>query len=214
MTILAVPGHVSSRHISVLGDIHDPEVSIAVWERVPRITSSELDRVFILLQKEVRVHGCSTAIIQHLRNTFRSFELEAPALLKDVALLLDAFVWASKAKTLRLVLSVVNSNMCRRFHTDVNELRLLCTYRGAGTLWLPKDAVNELAMRSRDPEIPIERSPADILQVGTGHVAIIKGALYPGKHTGACVHRSPTIEEAGERRLLLRIDPDTPTFEL
>ncbi|MFT3884015.1 MAG: DUF1826 domain-containing protein [Flavobacteriales bacterium] len=210
--IVAVPGHVSSRHASVLRDIHDPEVNIAVWERTPAIPSSELDGVLDLLHEEVRVHGCTTAIMRHLRSAFMTLGLEAPVLLDDVAWLLEEFARTARATDLRFLLSAVTTNMCRRFHTDMNEMRLLCTYRGPGTLWLPNDAVNEHAIRSQNPELPIERSPADILQVATGHVAIIKGALYPGTHMGACVHRSPTIEEAGERRLLLRVDPNVPLF--
>lgn len=44
----------------------------------------------------------------------------------------------------------------------------------------------------------------DIQQAGTGDIVILKGALYPDGH--AIMHRSPTIEEMGAARLLLRID--------
>ena len=37
-----------------------------------------------------------------------------------------------------------------------------------------------------------------------GDIIILKGALYP--EANAILHRSPTIEENGEKRLLLRID--------
>jgi len=46
----------------------------------------------------------------------------------------------------------------------------------------------------------------NIQQAKTGAVILLKGALYPKKGTNAIVHRSPTIEESGERRLLLRVD--------
>jgi hypothetical protein len=145
---------------------------------------------------------------------FGTIELDAEPLLDDIALLLEGFAITSMVKDLRLALSPVITNMCRRFHTDVNDMRLLCTYAGPGTLWLPNDAVNEKAISSRDPDMPIERSPEDVQQVATGHVAIIKGALYPGDRVAACVHRSPTIEETGQQRLLLRIDTNGPMLDL
>ena len=37
-----------------------------------------------------------------------------------------------------------------------------------------------------------------------GDIVILKGALYP--ESKAIIHRSPTIEETGKKRLLLRID--------
>ena len=47
---------------------------------------------------------------------------------------------------------------------------------------------------------------SNIQQAKTGAVVILKGAMYPAKGTNAVVHRSPTIEESGATRLLLRID--------
>ncbi|MCU0320685.1 MAG: DUF1826 domain-containing protein [Flavobacteriales bacterium] len=211
--------HVASNHVSApdpeaLDRIHGPEVNIAVWERSEPVPLQEIEAVLHGLPREIRTHGCVTAIMQHLRDVFAASDIAAEHLLHDIALLLEGFATTSMVKDLRLSLSIVNTNMCRRFHTDVNDLRLLCTYTGPGTLWLPNNAVNDQAIRSHDPHLPIERSPEDVQQVGTGHVAILKGALYPGDRVAACVHRSPTIEETGQRRLLLRIDTNGTLMDL
>jgi len=198
----------------VLDRIHEPGVNIAVWERSAPVPAQEIEDVLQALQAEVRAHGCVTAIMEHLREVFNDRAPDADALLNDIALLLEGFAATSLVKEMRLSISAVDTNMCRRFHTDVNDLRLLCTYAGPGTLWLPNEAVNEQAIRGHDHHLPIERSPEDVQQVGTGHVAILKGALYPGDRAAACVHRSPTIEETGERRLLLRIDTNGPMLDL
>lgn len=217
---MQIPTSTSIAHLAtgsdpkVLECIHATEVNIAVWERSVPVAPEVITAVLHGLPGEIRTHGCVTAIMEHLREVFSTMELDAEPLLEDIALLLEGFASTSLAKDLRLSLSTVNSNMCRRFHTDVNDLRLLCTYAGPGTLWLPNDAVNEQAIRSRDPHLPIERSPEDVQQVGTGHVAILKGALYPGERVAACVHRSPTIEETCEERLLLRIDTNGPLLDL
>jgi hypothetical protein len=199
---------------SILERIHAPEVNIAIWERSMPVDPEVITAVLHGLPGEIRTHGCVTAIMEHLREVFSTIELDAEPLFDDIALLLEGFAITSMVKDLRLALSPVNTNMCRRFHTDVNDMRLLCTYAGPGTLWLPNDAVNEKAISSRDPDMPIERSPEDVQQVATGHVAIIKGALYPGDRVAACVHRSPTIEETGQQRLLLRIDTNGPMLDL
>lgn len=194
--------------------IHEPEVNIAVWERARTLDPKVLETVLMGLAGEVCASGCVTRIVQKLEDQLVVLGFEAEALVDDIGMLLDRFVEVGRARELRVSLSPVNTNMCRRFHTDVNDLRLLCTYVGPGTLWLPNDAVNEKAIGSNDPHMPIERSPEDVQQVGTGHVAILKGALYPGDHVAACVHRSPTIEETGQRRLLLRIDTNRPLMDL
>lgn len=206
--------HISAPHPEVLERIHDPEVNIAVWERGVPVAAEVITAVLHGLPGEIRTHGCVTAIMEHLREVFSTMELDAEPLLDDIALVLEGFAATSLVKDLRLALSPVNGNMCRRFHTDVNDLRLLCTYTGPGTLWLPNDAVNDDVMRTNDWSRPVERSPEDVRQVGKGHVAVLKGAVYPGERVRACVHRSPTIEETGEQRLLLRIDTNEPLFAL
>jgi hypothetical protein len=52
----------------------------------------------------------------------------------------------------------------------------------------------------------------EIQQVEAGSALILKGAIYPKEGTRAIVHRSPAIEESGERRLLLRIDTNSFLF--
>lgn len=209
-----ITNHACGADAGVLQRIHEEAVNLAEWARENPVPASRSSAVMRALEGEVRASGCVTAIMEHVRELFTSLGLEADELLDDIALLLEGFATTSMVKDLRLTLSAVNSNMCRRFHTDVNDLRLLCTYAGPGTLWLPNDAVNEQAIRSRDPHLPIERSPEDVQQVATGHVAILKGALYPGDRVAACVHRSPTIEETGQQRLLLRIDTNGPLLDL
>jgi hypothetical protein len=79
---------------------------------------------------------------------------------------------------------------------------MLCTYLGQGTLWLPDEAVDPKTSRSASHELVIDAEL--IQQIPAGDVVILKGALYPD--ADPILHRSPTIEESGETRLLLRID--------
>ncbi|MEL6924498.1 MAG: DUF1826 domain-containing protein, partial [Bacteroidota bacterium] len=135
---------------------------------------------------------------------FASFSQPCRLLLHDIMDLLDLFNQVASSTTYRLSVLKVESNMCRRFHTDVNDLRLLCTYKGRGTLWLPDDAVNRKAFLRQKDNRDDAFDESRIQEAGEGDVLLLKGALYP--EAKAVVHRSPVIEKYNETRILLRID--------
>ncbi len=87
--------------------------------------------------------------------------------------------------------------MCRNFHADINDLKLLCTYAGLGILWVTE---------GKNSRVCNEKEPFDegqIQQANTGYVLILKGALYPENNPIA--HRSSTIQETGEKHLFKRL---------
>jgi len=188
---------------NVLHQIHDNEKNIAIYERNIQPLKYEIDS---LLEKdiELRATGDITSISHYLMEEIN--ELEFPMITKDAADLLYLFKDVTKAKSFRLLLATIHANMCRKFHTDINDLRLLCTYSGPGTLWLTEDNINHKAMDSNLENESIVLDESRIQQAKTGSVIILKGAIYPQEGTKAVVHRSPTIEETGQKRLLLRID--------
>lgn len=188
---------------TTLQQIHHKEVNIAICNRAIDSFSKEVSQ---LIEKkiELRASGNTKTIINELNKELGS--LNSVLILKDIEHLLSLFSQLTKATSFRLLLATVNTNMCRKFHTDINDLRLLCTYSGPGTLWLTEDNVNRNALDTcRDNEC-IVLDESKIQQAQTGAIVILKGALYPQDGTAAIVHRSPTIEETGNKRLLLRID--------
>ncbi len=94
--------------------------------------------------------------------------------------------------------------MCQRFHTDFNYLRLLCTYKGPATLWLPEKGADRMAHYSGKDNDSIVKNSDLIQQANTGDVLVLKGGMYP--NAKAIIHRSPPIQTQGQKRLLLRID--------
>ncbi len=189
----------------VLQGIHLENKNIAIYERDVYHLKDELNE-FIKSEIEFRHSGTVQEIEIAIKKDFDSLMSNGNQLYDDIIRMLKLFQSVSKAKSFRLLLATVNTNMCRRFHTDVNDLRLLCTYYGQGTLWLPEEIVNRKALDTCGDNECIVNDESLIQQVATGDIAIIKGAIYPMDSTKACVHRSPTIEESGETRLLLRID--------
>lgn len=89
--------------------------------------------------------------------------------------------------TARARVEGVVTDHCKRLHVDFVDLRLITAYAGDGTEF----------SRTGEPE-PLERLP-------TGWIGLFKGALYGEDHQ-PCRHRSPPIDTAGGRRLLLVVD--------
>lgn len=159
-------------------------------------------KTLIELGIQIRIEGSIQQILKQLTEEFKTVNTDCKAILNDIEVLLSQFKLVSKVDYFKLILSTINSNMCSKFHTDNNTLRLLCTYAGPGTLWLPKTAVKNV----KNPnEVNWEDEFSnEIQQAQIGEVVLLKGMLYPNGN--AVMHKSPSIEEAGNKRLLLRID--------
>ncbi len=193
----------------ILRDIHLPSKNIAIYKRNIDSLKTEL---FEIAAKtiEFRAKGKMEEIRKLLEEYLCSHQPGFPALFRDAFALLELFEEITQASSFGLLLTTVNTDMCRRFHTDINDLRLLCTYVGPGTLWVPDEVVDFESFSSKrdDPEKYLD--PQQIQRVQTGDVAILKGALYP--EAEPILHRSPAIEEQEEKRLLLRIDTGAAHF--
>ncbi len=193
--------------VSILNEIHQKEKNISIYRReIDFIKSeeSELENFEI----EYSESGNKKDLLNSLDSKLGKILDKDSQLLKDIKECLEIFSTISNAKTFELFLATVNTNMCRRFHIDFNDLRLLCTYSGPGTLWLPDEIVNRKSLIPGNENDDIVLDSSKIQQANTGDILILKGAVYPAEGTKAIVHRSPTIEESGQRRLLLRIDTD------
>ena len=189
--------------LSALDTILQKEKNIAIYERAVTNLTSEVEPL-LQLNLQLRYSGTAKEVLAKLSNELKENNLLLPLLFHDIQQLLYEFDKISGVNSFRLQLLTVNSNMCRRFHTDINDLRLLCTYNGQGTFWLPDEAANRNSHHEGGENEEIVLKPKLIQQANTGDVLILKGALYP--EAKAVIHRSPSIEESGEKRLLLRID--------
>jgi hypothetical protein len=158
--------------------------------------------------------GRPSEIVTGLKSYFGTRCLQPHSLVADVIFILTLFDEIASSGSYRISLETVSSDMCRRFHCDMNELRLLCTYVGKGTLWVPDEAVNRAALQALEDDSKIVSDKNLIQQASSGEVLILKGALYGSQGTKAIVHKSPEIERKKEQRLVLRIDSnDLFSFE-
>jgi hypothetical protein len=130
--------------------------------------------------------------------------IQFPFLVQDIIVCLQRIDSIIKSPRYRVQVSTVTTDMCRRFHTDICDLRLLCTYIGKGTLWIGDSNIHANQFKNYD-----DIDQEFIYQAGEGDILFFKGALYPGNISNPAVHKSPPIQHIQERRLLLRIDTDT-----
>ena len=144
---------------------------------------------------------------------------EAPALLRkkmggaladDVAELVDMFCCLFELQQAGLRMTVLRDTMCPKFHVDHVPCRLVTTYTGIATEWLPHHLVNrdKLGINSEgkaDQESGLYQHETDIQRLASGEVALLKGEGWLGNQNAGLVHRSPAIA-AGNSRLLLTLD--------
>ncbi|MEM1337164.1 MAG: DUF1826 domain-containing protein [Bacteroidota bacterium] len=191
------------KDVKRIQDIHLKTKNVVVYQRGIAALEGELVQA-VKLPIEFRTTGTVEEITFSLSNYFARVLLGYVRLLEDILHLLELFEQVTKVSSFRIVLATVTTTMCPRFHADNNELRMLCTYSGPGTLWLPDHAVDRKAYHRGKGNQNILPDEGCIQQADTGDVVILKGALYPG--ATPVLHRSPNIKGKEEERLLLSID--------
>jgi hypothetical protein len=139
---------------------------------------------------------------------------------KDIAQLVDMFCCLFDLKRAGLRLTVLDRAMCPRFHVDKVPCRLVTTYQGIATEWLPHQCVDRSKLGFGNEGMSDEKSglfqqSEDIQRLYKGEVALLKGEGWEGNEGAGLVHRSPSMSAsnqsiwantASESRLLLTLD--------
>ena len=92
---------------------------------------------------------------------------------------------------IQLRIGVIDDDSCRRFHRDTVKARMICTYRGPGTLYGFAKPGDE---------------PITFSQVQTGQAILLKGKRWSAPRTQTLLHKSPPIEGTGISRLVVVMD--------
>ena len=195
---------------AVLADVYQEHTNIAIWER--ELSATLKDSIEDVLTSNngfetamtVTPQCALSSISEALGTTTRS------ELSKNIAELVDMFCCLFELKRTGLRLAALNRAMCPRFHVDRVPCRLITTYQGVATEWLPHQVVDrsKLGLGSNgqsDLDSGLFKHQGDIQQLNCGDVALLKGELWEGNENAGLVHRSPTVP-AGESRLLLTLD--------
>lgn len=200
------------RNADMLACIDRPGVELAAWQRGQ-------DPAWAGWLAEVPAEAlpaCRTAVSPDDAGAALNASCEArgtsagparDALVADMARLVRRFAALARTTTVQVRLDRVSGDACRRWHRDCVPLRMICTYRGPGTLWVPP-ALGAAVLARPDDEVP------QALAFEAGDVALFKGCGWAGQsHDAGIVHRSPRIAGTGVTRLVLVLDAARPATE-
>ena len=195
--------------LSILSEIYQSDVNLSVWNReIDPELKGEAEALIASdpsFQKSLGMRADEAPAA--LQNFFPKQTYDA--LRADMAWLIDAFSYLFDLREVGLRLGVLDNAMCPKFHVDKVPCRLITTYTGIATEWLPHDRVNRRFLGPNTPAIvgsePGICESGDIEIIETGAVALLKGESWEGNEGCGLVHRSPSIVE-GRKRLLLTID--------
>ena len=196
---------------SSLRSILSPEVNFVLWQR-------NLSTFLDAWSSEVRWEKTEVLEGEFDREALESFEDDLFNELKkwrtrepdftrwvanDMCTNIRTFMDVTNAKEVFVKIEPVADDKCRLFHVDQNLLRMLCTYAGEGTLWLPNDKVERKSLGCCNEDIVLD--PLAIFQAPKLDVLVLKGERWPHNLVGGAVHRSPPLRD-GDKRLLLKVD--------
>lgn len=199
------------RHMSqdkqptVLSDIYKEEINIAIWQRQKQFSVKE----FLALNPTFKKEMILTPQDAYSRVS-ESFNNNITEVSEDIAGLVDMFCYLFELKQAGMRLKVLDKAMCPKFHVDKVPCRLVTTYQGTATEWLPHELVDQTKLGwgcngLADCESGLYKSESDIQQLNCGDVALIKGTLWEGNENAGLVHRSPELI-TNEKRLILTLD--------
>jgi len=202
---------ISADKADVLADIYRDNVNLSVWQRaltpdlVAAADSILESRGLFLISTSVTPGDAFDCLYDPLGGC-----AAAQVLAHDIAELVDMFCYLFELEHAGLRFTTLDRAMCPKFHVDRVPCRLISTYSGIATDWLPHHAVNRNALgqgskTKTDQELGLYESAEDIHRLRAGDVSLLKGESWLGNEGGGLVHRSPSISE-GQKRLLLTLD--------
>ncbi|MEL7046373.1 MAG: DUF1826 domain-containing protein [Pseudomonadota bacterium] len=201
--------HVITNNPADLNAILRPDVNLCLWRRpMTREISDELLALDADHLPDVRSSSSPSTFDEDVCKLLERCDLQPErfrAWRADLHRVAQLYFPLRGGRDVTLRLETLNTDGCRRFHTDRTNLRLLCTYRGPGTEWLTEaqvdrdaecaNAGNEAILRNGEPS-----------QLRPFWVGILKGTAFPGNASQGVVHRSPQLEHPGQVRVLFCLD--------
>ena len=175
-----------------------------------------------LMKQDFEIKG--TINLMNVRNDLRKLLLKIidPSLrvndfynywLSDMEEVCKTFCYMENTNSLSFWLGTRRG--CRRYHVDNVSKRLLVTYAGQGTEWIPNNSADRRAYEAGEPNKNIIRNKNDLNFIDEWSIAIFKGG------SDGILHRTPDTALNGPS-ILMRLDhPDfllktytADTFEL
>ena len=129
---------------------------------------------------------------------------------EDIQYLTKMFCDLFDIKDAWLRIDAIDKPMCPRFHADHLKCRLVTTYYGPGTQWLPNSLVNRNKLGHGNNGLADDISglfskKSDIENLDVGDIGLLKGEAWVNNEGLGLVHRSPHTDSI-YKRLYVTID--------
>ncbi|WP_017446866.1 DUF1826 domain-containing protein [Gayadomonas joobiniege] len=199
-------------HPEVLTQVYQEDTNMVIWQRQldhsleQAVDEILLDRPKLKLSMVVAPEDCKVAIKEALCT---SPSVATDLLSDDITLLVDMYCCLFDLKQVGLRMTSLDRAMCPKFHVDKVPCRLVSTYRGVATEWVPhhlanRDRLGAASHGLTDDQSGLYHSANDIQQLTQGDVALLKGELWPNNEGAGLIHRSPQVTDS--HRLVITLD--------
>ena len=200
-----------SNDVSKINNIFNRDINISVWKR--NLNSNILHASEILLIKNSDLQF-SELVNKNFSIDFLVDKIGADEKLisfyEDIQYLTKLFCELFDIKDAWLRIDAIDKPMCPRFHADHLKCRLVTTYYGPGTQWLPNSLVNRNKLGHGNNGLADDISglfskKSDIENLDVGDIGLLKGEAWVNNEGLGLVHRSPHTD-SNYKRLYVTID--------
>ena len=200
-----------SNDISKISNIFNREINISIWKR--NLNSNILHASEILLTKNSDLQF-SELINKNFSIDFLVDKIGVDEKLipfyEDIQYLTKLFCELFDIRDAWLRIDAIDKPMCPRFHADHLKCRLVTTYYGPGTQWLPNSLVNRNKLGHGNNGLADDISglfskKSDIENLDVGDIGLLKGEAWVNNEGLGLVHRSPHTD-SNYKRLYVTID--------
>jgi hypothetical protein len=213
----AAPRALFARDWDGLNEIEGPRFNVAYLQREASLRAALTS--WSLPQRSERVGVSKDVVLEWegapatcpLPDLLAPLPEEARTLLQaDLEALLPRFARWTKRNHVRVHLSQVRDDACRKFHVDFIGLRTLITYVGKGTEWVEsqhahRDQVGRHDLDLDAANLAVVPDLSKVRYAGEGDVLVLKGEAFSGNRGFGAIHRSPPCSPQTPR-LVLRVD--------
>ena len=177
-----------------LNEIFDNNKNISIWKRKLSDELSSICKYFYEKNPDLAFSKIIN-IDSFKKNLNSEFETDKniSVLINDIYEVVKEFCNIFNTKKVWLRLDSIDKPMCPNFHTDDVKCRMVTTYLGPGTQWIPKHLIDKNMTKS------------DIMQLNVGDVALLKGEGWKGNEENGLIHRSPHLN-TNYKRLYMTVD--------
>lgn len=195
----------------VLSEIFSADTSVAIWHRdIDFTVSSYFAKAFDALGMGIRGVFALQSLTRELSRSLPEQE-GRDKVIEDIYLLADMLTCLFNCDSVGLRLAPLSTAMCPKFHVDNIPVRLVHTYLGSGTEWLPLEAQHQHLSPGATAQWAkttggMFYDPKHIQRMDAFDVALLKGKAWPEHEHMAATHRSCQVRES-EKRVLLTLDP-------